>query len=231
MAQHPVRRRSPHPSTTPPPLAPSKGHLDLLTDEAFLEAIQSFFASIPTADVWQDQAWQEQQRRLLAAQFGPREVESLAVNAVVPALEEENGADAALDWVIAKETQDLAVLHGQSDLSSWYFVEHGERGWGSEGANVWEMFVARAWEGFLWLPPVASPVDGVPPLHLPPGVHHTPGSSDLVLGFLVPCSTLFPANPSSFRPSPSPIPTSSTPNHHPHPSNHHPVPQPRLGAC
>ncbi|KAL6785838.1 hypothetical protein ACKKBG_A00370 [Auxenochlorella protothecoides x Auxenochlorella symbiontica] len=106
----------------------SIGHLDLLTDEAFLEAIQSFFASIPTADVWQDQAWQEQQRRLLAAQFGPREVESLAVNAVVPALEEENGADAALDWVIAKETQDLAVLHGQSDLSSWYFVEHAEIG-------------------------------------------------------------------------------------------------------
>lgn len=33
---------------------------------------------------------------------------------------------AALDWVVAKETGDLAVLHGQSDLSSWYFVEYAE---------------------------------------------------------------------------------------------------------
>ena len=37
----------------------------------------------------QDRPWRQQQRRLLAAQFGPREVESLAVNAIVPAPGEE----------------------------------------------------------------------------------------------------------------------------------------------
>jgi hypothetical protein len=60
------------------------GAMDLMTDEAFLEALLSFITSIPTADVRQDRAWRAQQRRLLAAQFGPREVESLAVNAIVP---------------------------------------------------------------------------------------------------------------------------------------------------
>ena len=65
--------------------------MDLQTDEAFLEALLSFITSIPTADVRQDRPWRQQQRRLLAAQFGPREVESLAVNAIVPvAGEEEN---------------------------------------------------------------------------------------------------------------------------------------------
>eukprot|EP00887_Chlorella_sp_A99_P007742 scaffold20.g7742.t1 len=101
------------------------GALDLLTDEAFLEALLSFMTSIPTADVSQDRPWREQQRRLLSAQFGPREVESLAVNAVVPA----EGADTEtgpLDWVVEKEARDLEVLHGQSDLSSWYFIESAE---------------------------------------------------------------------------------------------------------
>jgi hypothetical protein len=66
--------------------------MDLMTDEAFLEALLSFVTSIPTADVQQDRPWRQQQRRLLAAQFGPREVESLAVNAIVPAAgEEEEG--------------------------------------------------------------------------------------------------------------------------------------------
>lgn len=37
-----------------------------------------------------------------------------------------NHIAAALDWVVAKETGDLAILHGQSDLSSWYFVEYAE---------------------------------------------------------------------------------------------------------
>lgn len=60
-----------------------------MTDEAFLEAALSFMTSIPTADVYQDRPWRQQQRCLLAAQFGPREVESLAVNAIVPAPGEE----------------------------------------------------------------------------------------------------------------------------------------------
>ena len=68
------------------------GAMDLMTDEAFLEALLSFITSIPAADVHQDRPWRQQQRRLLAAQFGPREVESLAVNAVVPVPgEEEEG--------------------------------------------------------------------------------------------------------------------------------------------
>lgn len=69
----------------------------------------------------QEPAWRKQQRRLLAAQFGPREVESLAVNAIVPVLGEEGGPDEAqpLEWVFEKETRNLDILHGQSDLSSW----------------------------------------------------------------------------------------------------------------
>lgn len=157
--------------------------MDLQTDEAFLEALLSFITSIPTADVRQDRPWRQQQRRLLAAQFGPREVESLAVNAIVPvAGEEENDEGEAavgqlrgtvglamtlarragfaavanrrtptimcralnihphlsphltfhpagpLDWVVEKETRNLEVLHGQSDLSSWYFIESAQVG-------------------------------------------------------------------------------------------------------
>ena len=75
------------------------GPMDLQTDEAFLEALLSFITSIPTADVRQDRPWRQQQRRLLAAQFGPREVESLAVNAIVPvAGEEENDEGESEQW-------------------------------------------------------------------------------------------------------------------------------------
>lgn len=147
--------------------------LDLMTDEAFLEALLSFVNSLPTADIWQDRAWQEQQRRLLTAQFGPREVEGLAVNAVVVAPQappsalgitpgiapgNEGGANdelssgsivtsgvatggggggfvsnnvaaaTALSWVLEKEADDLEALHGQSDLSSWFFLESAEIG-------------------------------------------------------------------------------------------------------
>ena len=34
----------------------------------------SFVVSVPMADVWQDDAWRDQQLRLLTAQFGPKEV-------------------------------------------------------------------------------------------------------------------------------------------------------------
>ena len=52
----------------------------------------------------QDAPWREQQRRLLSAHFGPREVESLAMNAVLP-LDQDNGcvAGAPLLWVQQRE--------------------------------------------------------------------------------------------------------------------------------
>lgn len=56
-----------------------------------MEQLLSFVSSIPTADIWQDQAWQEQQYRLLTAQFGPREVEALAINA--PMAQRSKGRD------------------------------------------------------------------------------------------------------------------------------------------
>lgn len=102
--------------------------MDLQTDEAFLEALLSFITSIPHSDIYQDRPWRQQQRRLLAAQFGPREVESLAVNAIVPAPGEETEGEGPLDWVVEKEFVSLEVLHGQSDLSSWYFIENAEIG-------------------------------------------------------------------------------------------------------
>ena len=144
--------KQPRRPSLPPP---HTGALDLMTDEAFLEALLSFTTSVPTADIWQDRGWREQQRRLLSAQFGPREVESLVVNAALTLPGEEddgvgelagwvggllgsaadrrgvarahtdphtntlhtrlpNAAADALGWVVAKESRDLEVLHGQS---------------------------------------------------------------------------------------------------------------------
>ena len=34
----------------------------------------------------------------------------------------------ALHWVLEKEAKDLEALHGQSDLSSWFFLESAEIG-------------------------------------------------------------------------------------------------------
>lgn len=48
----------------------SVGEMDFQADDGFLEALLSFVLCIPTADIWQDSAWREQQRRLLNAQFG-----------------------------------------------------------------------------------------------------------------------------------------------------------------
>jgi len=57
----------------------------------------------------QDAAWREQQRRLLTAQFGPREVESLAMNSVLP-LDDEAGFAAMLPllWLQQREMQEQA---------------------------------------------------------------------------------------------------------------------------
>lgn len=77
-------------------------------DDGFLEAILSFVVSIPMADVWQDDAWREQQRRLLTAQFGPREVESLSVNAVLP-IDLDSGNLPPLQWMQSKELHELQV--------------------------------------------------------------------------------------------------------------------------
>lgn len=63
----------------------------------------------------QDAAWREQQRRLLSAHFGPREVESLAMNAVLP-LDQDEGcvAGAPLLWVQQREmkVRKAAPGHG-----------------------------------------------------------------------------------------------------------------------
>ena len=82
----------------------------LQADDGFLEALLSFVVSIPMADIWQDDAWREQQRRLLEAQFGPHEVESLAQNAVLPLQQEAaDGNEDPLMWVQAKELRELQV--------------------------------------------------------------------------------------------------------------------------
>lgn len=104
------------------------GEMDFQADDGFLEAILSFVVSIPTADIWQDEAWREQQRRLLTAQFGPKEVESLATNAVLPIQESVVDADAdPLQWIQEKELRELEVWSSplphaiaKSMLSLWY---------------------------------------------------------------------------------------------------------------
>ena len=57
----------------------------------------------------QDEAWREQQKRLLTAQFGPREVESLAMNAVLPLAAQEMQPDAPLFFVQERELHELQV--------------------------------------------------------------------------------------------------------------------------
>ena len=57
----------------------------------------------------QDEAWREQQRRLLTAQFGPREVESLAMNSVLPLALPEQYAPRPLGWVQERELYELQV--------------------------------------------------------------------------------------------------------------------------
>ena len=57
----------------------------------------------------QDEAWREQQRRLLTAQFGPREVESLAMNSVLPLALPEQEALRPLGWVQERELYELQV--------------------------------------------------------------------------------------------------------------------------
>lgn len=85
------------------------GEMDFQADDGFLEAILSFVVSIPTADIWQDEAWRQQQRRLLTAQFGPKEVESLVTNAVLPIQETVDQDGDPLQWVIEKELHELEV--------------------------------------------------------------------------------------------------------------------------
>lgn len=57
----------------------------------------------------QDVAWREQQRRLLTAQFGPREVESLAMNAVLPLDTEDGFTGTPLRWVQERELKVIAL--------------------------------------------------------------------------------------------------------------------------
>lgn len=88
-----------------------------------------------TLSMLQETAWREQQRRLLSAQFGPREVDSLAMNAVLPLDAAEGMAGGApLAWVQQRELNELAVLRGQSAHSSWFFIESAHIG--DVNANV-----------------------------------------------------------------------------------------------
>ena len=57
----------------------------------------------------QDEAWRQQQNRLLTAQFGPREVESLAMNSVLPLALPEQEAPRPLGWVQERELHELQV--------------------------------------------------------------------------------------------------------------------------
>ena len=86
------------------------GEMDFQADNGFLEALMAFVISIPTADIWQDEAWRKQQQRLLTARFGPKEVESLATNAVLSVYESAVNANASpLQWIQEKEEQELSV--------------------------------------------------------------------------------------------------------------------------
>ena len=57
----------------------------------------------------QDEAWRQQQKRLLTAQFRPREVESLAMNAVLPIAAQDVQPNAPLFWVQERELHELKV--------------------------------------------------------------------------------------------------------------------------
>ncbi|KAK9867090.1 hypothetical protein WJX84_006946 [Apatococcus fuscideae] len=104
------------------------GEMDFQADDGFLEALSSFILSIPTADIWQDQAWRQQQAKLLSAQFGPKEVESLAMNTVLPIPGINEAQVDPLQWVQEKELRELQVMRDQSSFSAWYFIEHAEIG-------------------------------------------------------------------------------------------------------
>lgn len=132
--------------------------LDLMTDEGFLEALLSFLNSLPTADVYQDPAWRDQQQRLLTAKFGPSEVKSLAINAVVPPPGSEVRMG-ALDWVVEKEAKDLEALHGQSDLSSWFFIESARIG--EISANVTVSLTSRVLSAGQQFAGYSNPNDAV----------------------------------------------------------------------
>lgn len=95
------------------------GEMDFQADDGFLEAILSFVVSIPTADIWQDEVWREQQRRLLTAQFGPKEVESLVTNTVLTLQAGLVEADVdPLHWVQEKELRELEVTALPACLAS-----------------------------------------------------------------------------------------------------------------
>ena len=76
-------------------------------DDGFLEAILSFVVSVPMADVWQDASWRENQRKLLTAQFGPKEVETLSMNDTILDTSTVSGRSTPLEWMQSKELREL----------------------------------------------------------------------------------------------------------------------------
>ena len=83
-------------------------------DDGFLEAVLQFVVALPLADVWQDAAWREQQRRLLTAQFGPREVAALGAathSALAGGAADASAAGSSpLAWVQARPPQACTTL-------------------------------------------------------------------------------------------------------------------------
>lgn len=85
-------------------------HVVMQADDGFLEAILSFVVSVPTADIWQDAQWRENQRKLLTAQFGPKEVETLSMNeSLIIDSNTPSGRSTPLEWMQSKELRELQV--------------------------------------------------------------------------------------------------------------------------
>ena len=134
----------------------------------------------------------------------------------------------ALEWVVDKEARDLEVLHGQSDLSSWYFIESAEiagvrvnvtislssrllssasrggmvqvRGGSGGGGWWWWWFGGPSSAG-------AAGAAGAASNQQPCVCHHTSGL-DVLAGMV---TTALPAcPPPALAPPPSPLQTSAT---------------------
>lgn len=100
--------------------------LDLEADQPFLEAVYMYVNALPLSDLWQTDAWQQQQA-MQRHRYGSGPL----TDALRPAAGSE-GAEApgppdlhesVLGWLVAKEAAELASLKGQSSI--WFFVERG----------------------------------------------------------------------------------------------------------
>jgi hypothetical protein len=92
--------------------------LDFETDEAFLQALATFYQTLPMADLWQGPEWQANVER----QQGLRQAEDAAgAPAAAAAARRPASEHGALAWLASREVSELAELRGQS--STWFFFE------------------------------------------------------------------------------------------------------------